>query len=150
VFDPYVDIEPETGIALAGTLDSLLDRADFVSLHARATPENERMFDRAAFAKMRSGSYFVNTARETLVDEDALDDALSSGRLNGAALDVVRPSTATGRHRLLRHPNVILTPHIGGATHETLLQGAEMIADEVRRFSVGEPLLNVVNPEACT
>jgi D-3-phosphoglycerate dehydrogenase len=150
VFDPYVDIEPEAGIELTGTLDSLLDRADFVSLHARATPENERMFDRAAFAKMRSGSYFVNTARETLVDEDALDEALSSGKLNGAALDVVMPSSVGGRHRLLRHPNVILTPHIGGATRETLLQGAEMIADEVRRFSAGEPLRNVVNPEACS
>ena len=90
----------------------------------------------------------MNTARETLVDEDALDSALASGtagrsrpRRRAAA------ATAAGRHRLLRHPNVVMTPHIGGATHETLLQGAEMIADEVRRFAAGEPLLHVVNRE---
>jgi D-3-phosphoglycerate dehydrogenase len=148
VYDPYVDIEPDAAVVQAATLDALLDRADFVSLHARATPANERMFDKTAFAKMRTGSYFVNTARETLVDEDALDDALASGKLLGAALDVVLPSSGTGRHRLLRHPNMIMTPHIGGATHETLLQGAEMIADELRRFSAGEPLRNVVNREA--
>ena len=78
---------------------------------------------------MKPGAYFVNTARETLVDEDALDAALASGHLAGAALDVVRTTATSGRHRLLRHENVVLTPHIGGATHETLLQGAEMIAD---------------------
>ena len=71
-------------------LDDLLARSDFVSLHARATGDNENLFDEVTFAKMRAGSYFVNTARETLVDEDALDAALASGRLAGAALDVVR------------------------------------------------------------
>ena len=106
------------------------------------------MFDAATFAKMRPGSYFVNTARETLVDEDALDAALESGHLAGAALDIVRQSPEEGRHRLLRHPNVVMTPHVGGATHETLLQGAEMIADELLRFAAGEPLCNLVNREA--
>jgi D-3-phosphoglycerate dehydrogenase len=97
---------------------------------------------------MKPGAFLVNTARETLVDEDALDAALASGRLAGAALDVVRTSPQSGRHRLLRHENVVLTPHLGGATHETLLQGAEMIADEIVRFAAGEPLVNVVNREA--
>jgi D-3-phosphoglycerate dehydrogenase len=146
-FDPYLDADPEDEVERVWTLDELLERSDFVSLHARATDKNDNLFDEVAFAKMKPGSFFVNTARETLVDEDALDSALSSGRLAGAALDVSRRSDGTGRHRLLRHPNVVMTPHIGGATHETLMQGAEMIADEVRRFAAGEPLLHVVNRE---
>jgi D-3-phosphoglycerate dehydrogenase len=97
---------------------------------------------------MKPGAFLVNTARETLVDEDALDEALASGRLGGAALDVVRTTDAKGRHRLLRHENVVMTPHLGGATHETLLQGAEMIAEEILRFAAGEPLVNVVNGKA--
>jgi D-3-phosphoglycerate dehydrogenase len=148
VYDPYTEIDPGDAVEQVSSLDKLLAEADFVSLHARVTKENLNMFDAAAFAKMRAGSYFVNTARETLVDEDALDAALESGHLAGAALDIARQSPDEGRHRLLRHPNVVMTPHIGGATHETLAQGAEMIADELRRFAAGEPLRNLVNREA--
>ena len=89
-YDPYTEIDPADGVEQVAGLDELLARADFVSLHARVTKENVNMFDAATFAKMRPGSYFVNTARETLVDEDALDAALESGQLAGAALDVVR------------------------------------------------------------
>jgi D-3-phosphoglycerate dehydrogenase len=97
---------------------------------------------------MREGAFLVNTAREDLVDEDALDAALASGHLGGAALDVVRHSSEAGRHRFLRHPNVVMTPHVGGNTHETLFQGAEMLAAEIHRFAVCEPLLYLVNKEA--
>ena len=79
------------------------------------------------------------------MDEQALDAALASGRLGGAALDVVEQGHGDGRHFLLRHDNVVLTPHLGGATHETLLQGAEMIAEEIQRFAAQQPLGNVVN-----
>jgi len=145
VYDPYADLGGVEGVAQVPNLDDLLAEADFVSLHARTTKDNVNMFDAATFAKMKPGSYFVNTARETLVDEDALDAALEGGHLAGAALDVVRQSSDEGRHRFLRHPNVVMTPHMGGATHETLLQGAEMIADELRRFAAGEPLCYLVN-----
>jgi len=147
VFDPFVSVDLD-GVEQVGTLGELLARSDFVSLHARASAENENLIDADALAAMRPGAWLVNTARETLVDEDALDAALESGRLAGAALDVVRTSTESGAHRLLRHSNVVITPHLGGATHETLLQGAEMIAEEIRRFAAGEPLVNVVNRAA--
>ena len=104
-------------------LDTLLARSDIVSLHARLTPENRRMFSRDRFAQMRRGAYFINTARESLVDEPALRQALEQGILGGAALDVLERSQ--DRHPLLSMPNVFVTPHIGGATSETLTRGAQ-------------------------
>lgn len=144
-FDPFLDVGPDEPVRQVSTFADLLAEADFVSLHARATAENDCLFDDRAFAAMKPGALFVNTARETLVDERALDDALACGRVAGAALDVVRPSSQAGPHPLLRHENVIITPHIGGATYETLQRGARMLADEVRRFSAGESLVNVIN-----
>jgi D-3-phosphoglycerate dehydrogenase len=142
-YDPYAPAMDDA--ERVDSLDELLARADFVSLHARATRENENLFDAARFAQMKPGAFFVNTARESLVDEDALDAALASGHVAGAALDVVRTGTAPGRHRLLRHENVVMTPHLGGATQETLAQGAEMLAEEILRFAAGQPLLHVLN-----
>lgn len=133
-FDPFVESVNDPGVEHVLEFDELLKRSDFVSLHARATKENERLLDASAFAKMGAGSCLVNTARESLLDEDALDQALASGHLAGAALDVADPQPGGGRHRLLRHPNVVLTPHLGGATVETLLQGAEMIVAEIERL----------------
>jgi len=144
--DPFVD--PAT-IRAAGcepvSLDDLLERSDVVSLHARATADNKGLLDRSRLARMRPGSWLINTARDTLVDEVALDDALRSGHLAGAALDVASPSPAGTRHRLLDHPDVVLLPHIGGATMETLANGGRMAAEEIERFANGEPLRNLAN-----
>jgi D-3-phosphoglycerate dehydrogenase len=148
VFDPFIDETAVDDVDRIDTLDELLARADFVSLHARATADNADLIDAHALAAMKPGAFLVNTARETLVDEAALDDALASGHLGGVALDVFHPMEKPGRHPLLRHPNVVLTPHVGGATHETLFQGAEMLAAEARRFAAGESLHHLVNPEA--
>ena len=148
VYDPYVK-----GIDLADarqvpSLAALLEVSDFVSLHVRASADTENLMGRAEFAAMKEGAWIINTARETLVDESALDAVLSSGRVTGAALDVVRPRLGSGPHPLLKHPNVVITPHIGGATHETLLRGVTMVAAEIERFNAGEPLVNVVNRSA--
>jgi D-3-phosphoglycerate dehydrogenase len=145
VYDPFVAVGETGDVNQVPTLEELLASSDFISLHARATSQNQNLIDAAALAAMKQGACLINTARETLVDEDALDAVLESGRLAGAALDVVRPASERGRHRLLRHDNVVLTPHVGGATHETLLQGAEMIAAEITRFAAGKPLVNVFN-----
>lgn len=145
-FDPFWGDGADGQVERVDDLDELLARSDFVSLHARASAQNENLFGAIQFAKMKPGAFFVNTARETMVDEDALDEALASGHLGGAALDVIRQSSQAARHRLLRHENVVIMPHIGGATHETLTQGAEMIATEIARFAAGRPMVNVVNP----
>jgi D-3-phosphoglycerate dehydrogenase len=129
------------------TLDDLLSRSNLVSVHARATAGNRHMFGAAAFGRMPRGSFFINTARESLVDEDALAGALANGTLAGAALDVAEPRPAGDRHPLLDLPNVIITPHIGGATRETLRRGAEAAAAAVAALISGGVPDHLLNPE---
>ena len=145
VYDPYVRVGELASTEQVSSLAELLSKSTFVSLHMRATAETQNFFGARQFNAMKPASYFLNTARESLVDEDALDAALASGHLGGAALDVVRPRPQGGPHPLLRHENVVITPHIGGATHETLLRGVTMVAEEIRRFSAGKPMRAVVN-----
>jgi D-3-phosphoglycerate dehydrogenase len=148
VYDPYVRIGELPSTEQVSSLADLLAEADFVSLHLRATKETENLFGAEEFAAMKPSSYFINTARETFVDEEALDAALTSGHLAGAALDVVRARAKGGPHPLLRHENVVITPHIGGATHETLLRGVTMVAADIARFTAGETLSAVINRTA--
>jgi D-3-phosphoglycerate dehydrogenase len=145
-YDPVPPPAVPPGVTMVA-LDDLLSRCDLVSLHARATPANRHMFGAAAFALMRRGSLFINTARESLVDEDALAGALASGALGGAALDVAQPRPAGDRHPLLDLPNVIITPHIGGATRQTLRRGAEMTAAAVAALISGQVPGHLINAE---
>jgi len=144
--DPFVT---QAALAEVGAeavdLDRLLRESDFVSLHARAGAGDPPLIGRGEIGRMRRGAFLVNTARDTLVDEAALLDGLALGRIAGAALDLVSPSPASGLHPLLAFPNVIITPHIGGSTQETLQRAAEMAASEIERLDAGEPLLNVAN-----
>jgi D-3-phosphoglycerate dehydrogenase len=145
-YDPAPPGSLPPGVTMVA-LDDLLRRSELVSLHARATADNRHMFGAAAFACMPRGAFFINTARESLVDEDALAGALASGTLAGAALDVVERRPAGQRHPLLDLPNVIITPHIGGATRETLRRGAEMAAVAVASVLGGSAPDHLVNPE---
>jgi D-3-phosphoglycerate dehydrogenase len=145
-YDPVPPAVVPPGVDLVGW-DELLSRSRLISLHARATPGNRHLFGPDAFARMPRGAYFINTARESLVDEDALATALATGGLAGAALDVVEHRPAGDRHPLLDLPNVIITPHIGGATRETLQRGAKMTASAVARLASGDIPDHLVNPE---
>jgi D-3-phosphoglycerate dehydrogenase len=148
VADPYV---PAAAIHEAGAepvaLEALVREADVVSLHARGGGDAP-LLGAAELAVMRQGAIVVNTARPDLLDEDALADGLRSGRLGGAGLDLVSPSRPDGSHPLLAFPNVVILPHIAGATHETLENGARMAAAEIERLADGEPLLHVHNRAA--
>jgi D-3-phosphoglycerate dehydrogenase len=145
-YDPQPPAAAVPGVDLV-SLDTLLARSDVVSLHARLTPENRLMFSRDRFAQMRPGAYFINTARESLVDERALRQALEQGILGGAALDVLERTPSGGRHPLLSMPNVFITPHIGGATAETLTRGAQRAVTAVTELLAGRVPANVVNPQ---
>jgi D-3-phosphoglycerate dehydrogenase / 2-oxoglutarate reductase len=141
VFDPYVDVPGRV------ELDELLRRSRFVSLHARATPETVGMIGAAQIAAMPAGSVLVNCARGALLDYDALCEALDSGHLFGAAMDVFPEEPIPAGSRLLTTPNLIMTPHLAGASKETAMNAASIVAADVARYVRGEPLLHCANPE---
>lgn len=137
-YDPFIDSDTVPEIDVVSGLNELFTRSDVVSVHARATDENRGMVGAEQFSAMKEGSLFINTARESLVDEQALLEALTSGHLGGAALDVNEPD---GPWRdLVAQPNLVLTPHLAGATYETLRRGADMLASEVEAFISGDDL----------
>jgi D-3-phosphoglycerate dehydrogenase / 2-oxoglutarate reductase len=144
--DPLPPAVVPDEVRLAG-FEELLAESDIVSVHARATAANRHLFGAKAFALMKPGASFINTARESLVDEAELADALRRGQLAGAALDVVEPPAAGARHPLLDLPQVFITPHLGGATSQTLARGARQAADAVAAFLAGQRPAAVVNPE---
>ncbi len=144
VADPYVQITTEdrqAGVEHVG-FDQLLAESDVVTLHARVTEETTGFIDAAAFAAMKPGAIFVNTARGPMVDYDALYDALASGHLKGAMLETFAVEPASPDLPLLKLPNVTLTPHIAGASVKTVTIAASQAAEEVRRYLAGEPPLN--------
>lgn len=146
VHDPYVEpARIERPGVRAAALDDLLFQSDFVSVHARATTENADLFDERAFSRMKRGAFFINTARETLVDEAALHRALMTRHIAGAALDVLKLRTDDGPHPLLSAGNVIVTPHIGGATYEAARRGVEILANQIERYVAGAEMEHTVN-----
>jgi glyoxylate reductase len=128
-------------------LDTLLRDSDFVTLHARATPATRHMIGARELALMKQTALLINVARGELIDEAALVQALQSGRIAGAALDVYErePALAPG---LAECPNAVLVPHIGSASHDTRGRMAAVAAHNAVAHARGEPAPNVVNPEA--
>ena len=143
-YDPYVE-HPPPGIELS-PLDDLLRRSDFLSLHAPVTLETRNLVSRARLALMKPTAYFVNTARAALTDEDALYEMLCDGRLAGAALDVLAEEPLQPDNRFLRLANVIVTPHIGGATADVTRHQSEIVVDAIERHLRGERPRWVANP----
>ncbi len=119
-------------------LDVLLAESDFVSLHVPLTPTTENLLSRERIARLRPGAIVVNTARGAVVDDAALAEALASGRLGGAGLDVFRDEPRVPA-AYLGLENVVLTPHLGSGTRETRAAMARMVLDEVLRVARGEP-----------
>lgn len=138
--DPYDD-EAEHG------LDELLAEADVVSMHAPVTPETTGMIGADQFARMKEGAVFLNAARAALHDLDALTSALQSGHLAGAGLDHFEGEVLPVDHPLASLPNVVLTPHIGGATYDTEINHSRLIADDLARLLRGERPVHIANPE---
>jgi D-3-phosphoglycerate dehydrogenase len=142
----FADIVPR---ALAGTtqvdLDSLLRESDIVCVHASLDVDTRGLINAERLASMKRGSYLVNAARGPIVDETALVEALRSGRLAGAALDVFEVEPLPSDSPLRTLDNVMLAPHRGGATLEAEKRLLEMVGENLRRVLDGRPPLNVVN-----
>jgi D-3-phosphoglycerate dehydrogenase / 2-oxoglutarate reductase len=137
--DPYA---PQQALATAGvegvSFDRLLEISDFVSIHAPLMPATRGLFNAEVFGKMKTGALLINTARGPLVDEDALVSALDSGRLGGAALDVVAVEPLPKDSKLIGRDNVILTPHTAFYSVEALNELQTKCAADVARVLSGE------------
>ena len=139
-YDPYA---PDA----TSSFDELLARSDVISVHAPVTEETTGMINADAFAKMRDGVVYLNTARAKIHDTDALVAALASGKVRAAGLDHFEGEHLATDHPLTTFPQVVLTPHIGGATYDTESNHTSMIAEDLCRLMAGAGPLHIVNPE---
>ncbi len=128
-------------------LDQLLAEADIVSMHAAVTPDSLGLMSRDRLESMKEGAVYVNSARAGLHDLDALTAVLQSGHLSAAALDHFEGEQLPSGHPLLEMDNVVLTPHIGGATYDTEANHTTAMADGLLALSRGDAPPNLVNPE---
>lgn len=150
VYDPYkpaAEIK-EAGCEPVADLDAALPRADFVSIHCPKNPETVGMFNAARLQRMKPTAYLVNTARGGIVDEEALYEALSSGKLAGAGLDVFEQEPPPAGHSLFELPNVIMAPHVAGVTREAVDRMSEQTARNILSALDGQPIRqNVINQD---
>jgi glyoxylate reductase len=141
---------PEDEAALnaeAVSLDRLLEESDFVSLHTNLTEQTRHLIDAAAFTRMKPTAILVNTSRGPVVDHDALVEALRSGEIGGAALDVTEPEPLPADHPLLSLPNALVVPHIASASDVTRDRMAQIAVANLLAGLRGEPLPHQVNPD---
>ena len=148
-YDPYLrqGMDKALGIRRVYQIEELLEQSHYVSLHSYLDATNRHMINARTIARMRPGAILINTARGPLVDEHALLEALDSGQIAAAGLDVVETEPLEN-DRLRRHPNVLLTPHTAFYSIEGYRELRTKTAEEVRRILLGEPPRNPVNAPA--
>jgi D-3-phosphoglycerate dehydrogenase len=150
IYDPYKSAAEikAAGCEPVSDLDAALPRADFVSIHCPKSPETIGMFNAARLKRMKPSAYLINTARGGLVDEAALHEALVSGKLAGAGLDVFEQEPPPSGHSLFALPNVIMAPHVAGVTREAVDRMSEQTARNILSALDGEPIRqNVINQD---
>ncbi|MBI2543521.1 MAG: hypothetical protein HYW24_05045 [Candidatus Aenigmarchaeota archaeon] len=136
-YDPFINksLAEEIGAKIV-ELDYLIENSDVITLHAFASPENENMIDYDEFSKMKNTAFLINVARGSLINEDALLDALKNKKIVGAALDVLKEEPPTQNNKLIeyarQHNNLIVTPHLGGSTKESVHNAAVYVVQKVK------------------
>ena len=148
-FDPYTTPERASALSveMVPSLEELLPQAQVLSLHCPATPETHHLINAGTLQLMQRGSYLINVARGALIDEAALLEALHSGHLAGAALDVYDPEPPMTNHPLFTLPNTICTPHIGSYTAASVLRMEVMACEQIASVLRGERPANLVNSQ---
>jgi D-3-phosphoglycerate dehydrogenase / 2-oxoglutarate reductase len=144
-YDPYVKQVPEY-VRLV-SLQEMAQQADFLTMHTRLDKDTEHMINADFLRLVKPGAYFINTARSGLVDEKALYDALVSGRIMGAALDVFDVEPPPADYPLLTLDNVTVTPHLAGGTVDAFLNSPRLLAQEMLKYLTGEMSGFIVNPQ---
>lgn len=143
-FSPHIGLENLPTYVSAAGLDELISTSDVVSVNCALNDQTRDLFDAARFAQMKPGAYFINTSRGEIVVEQALADALKSGHLSGAALDVTRKEPIPADSPLIGIENLILTPHIGGSADDVQKQGTELAIKSLLGWYAGEQPINCV------
>jgi phosphoglycerate dehydrogenase-like enzyme len=145
-YDPYLSQQTaDTVGATLTSLEDLLQQSDFISLHAHLTAETRALLGQREFAMMRPSVYLINTARADLVDEQALMRALTESRIAGAALDVFHKEPLPADHPILKLPNVLALPHIGGATLDVIRHQSETAAQNLKAIQEGRIPPTLIN-----
>jgi D-3-phosphoglycerate dehydrogenase len=147
-YDPFVS--PATCAAHhveAVGLEALLRQADIVTVHCPELPETQGLLGEEQIRMLKRGSYVLNLARASIVDEDALYAALRDGHLAGAALDVFSQEPLQPDNRFVALPNVLVSPHLGGATRDVVRHQTDMIVDGIEAYLRGERPAHIVNPD---
>lgn len=147
-YDPFPNqaVMEAAGVKLV-TLDQVFQQADFISIHAAATPENYHMVNAQKLNMMKPNAVLVNTSRGTLVDESALADALEQGKIGGAALDVLEVEPASVDHPLLHRENAFITSHASSQTYESLWRIYQLAIEIANDVCTGKGSRHVLNPE---
>ncbi|TDW21263.1 D-2-hydroxyacid dehydrogenase [Kribbella kalugense] len=140
--------QPSPNVDELCDLDQLLAESDFVVVTTPRTPSTAGVFDRNAFARMKSSAYFICISRGGIADDDALLEALQSGQIAGAGLDAHGVEPLPPESPFWSLPNVVVTPHNGATSDGTLRRSGEIVSENIRRFVAGEPLHNVVDKSA--
>lgn len=144
-YDPFLTNErADKHKVKASALEKLLEESDIITVHTPLTKDTKGIINEAAFKRMKSGVYILNCARGGIIDEKALESALSEGHVRGAAIDVYEKEPAVN-HPLSKFPQVITTPHIAASTTEAQLHVAEQVSQEVAQFLEGQPAIHAVN-----
>ena len=143
--DPYVT-DPPAGVDMVD-LRAVAARSDFISVHVPTMPQTVGMIDAETIDCMKPTAFLVNCSDADVIDQAALVHALTTGQIAGAALDVFETHPIAPDNPLLHLDNVILTPHLGGATVETIQRHSKMMTDDILRFVRGDRPVNLVNPE---
>ena len=127
------------------SLDEVIAQSDVITIHTPLAPQTENLINAERIAKMKPNVIIINVSRGAIVDEAALAKALKEKRIQGAGLDVYAEEPINAKNPLLDAPNIILTPHIAGATNESRARIGDMIIDNVVRVLRGEEPINIVN-----
>lgn len=147
-FDPAVNAEAGALFSAEKvSFEELLAESDFISLHAAAVDTTKGMINRDTVIRMKKGVFFINTSRASLVDDEALYEALQSGHIAGAALDVFAIEPPASDDRLVSHLHVIATPHLGGNTTEIAKHQGVIAADQLRKLLTGQTCEYILNPK---
>jgi len=145
-FDPYCppELAEKHGVELR-SLEEVFSESDFVSINCKVTPETTDLIGKEYFDRMKRGAFFINTARGKIVRQKDLVEALESGKIAGAVLDVFWREPLPRNHPLLKMPNVLITPHIAGASYDVVTGYSRTILEDIRNYAEKKPLVHVFN-----